>query len=76
MMKTRFTYTLLSYLLLPYALLHLLVRGRKQPAYLKHIGERFGFYAEAPDKPVIWLHAVSVGETRAAEPLVKALRKA
>jgi 3-deoxy-D-manno-octulosonic-acid transferase len=76
MSPARCAYTLLSYALLPYALLHLLVRSRKQPAYLKHIGERFGFYAEAPVKPVIWLHAVSVGETRAAQPLVKALRKA
>ncbi len=72
----RCAYTLLSYALLLYALLHLLARSRKQPAYLKHIGERFGFYAEAPAKPLIWLHAVSVGETRAAQPLVKALRKA
>ncbi|HXZ96043.1 MAG TPA: lipid IV(A) 3-deoxy-D-manno-octulosonic acid transferase [Burkholderiales bacterium] len=72
----RCAYTLLSYLLLPYALLHLVVRGRKQPAYLRHVGERFGFYALTPAKAVIWLHAVSVGETRAAQPLVKALRKA
>ena len=76
MIKTRFIYTLLSYALLPYALLHLLWRSRKQPAYLKHIGERFGFYTVVPAKPLIWLHAVSVGETRAAGPLVKALRKA
>jgi len=76
MSMARCAYTLLSYLLLPYALLHLVVRGRKQPAYLKHVGERFGFYTLTPAKPVIWLHAVSVGETRAAQPLVKALRKA
>ncbi len=78
MSPARCAYTLLAYALLPYALLHLLVRCRKQPAYLKHIGERFGFYAEAQEahtKPVIWLHTVSVGETRAAQPLVKALRK-
>jgi 3-deoxy-D-manno-octulosonic-acid transferase len=60
----------------PLILLRLLVRARKQPAYLRHVGERFGFYAEAPTRPVIWLHAVSVGETRAAEPLVKALEAA
>ena len=76
MSMARCAYTLLSYLLLPYALLHLVVRGRKQPAYLRHVGERFGFYALTPAKAVIWLHAVSVGETRAAQPLVKALRKA
>ncbi|HVS27112.1 MAG TPA: lipid IV(A) 3-deoxy-D-manno-octulosonic acid transferase [Burkholderiales bacterium] len=76
MIKTRFVYTLLTYAMLPFALLHLLWRSRRQPAYLKHIPERFGFYREAPGRPVIWLHAVSVGETRAAEPLVKALRQA
>ncbi|HSS47011.1 MAG TPA: lipid IV(A) 3-deoxy-D-manno-octulosonic acid transferase, partial [Burkholderiales bacterium] len=76
MIKTRFVYTLATYAMLPFALLYLLWRSRRQPAYLKHIPERFGFYREAPGKPVIWLHAVSVGETRAAEPLVKALREA
>ncbi|HSS47010.1 MAG TPA: lipid IV(A) 3-deoxy-D-manno-octulosonic acid transferase [Burkholderiales bacterium] len=76
MIKTRFVYTLVTSAMLPFALLHLLWRSRRQPAYLKHIPERFGFYREASGKPVIWLHAVSVGETRAAEPLVKALRQA
>jgi 3-deoxy-D-manno-octulosonic-acid transferase len=47
------------------------VAGRKQPAYCA-TGERFGFYGQT-GSPLIWLHAVSVGETRAAEPLVKAL---
>ena len=76
MSAARCAYTLLGYLLLPYALLHLLLRSRKQPAYLEHIGERLGYYTELPPKPVIWLHAVSVGETHAAQPLVRALRKA
>lgn len=67
-------YTALLVLLLPYVLLHLLWRGRKQPAYLRHWGERFGRYTARPLRPVIWLHAVSVGETRAAAPLVKALQ--
>lgn len=71
---SRWLYTLLVYLLLPYAALHLLWRGRRQPAYLRHWGERFGFFRASPNKPVIWLHAVSVGETRAALPLVKALQ--
>jgi len=38
-------------------------------------GERFGFYRTAPARPVIWLHAVSLGETRAAEPLLRALQQ-
>jgi 3-deoxy-D-manno-octulosonic-acid transferase len=68
-------YTLLLYLLLPYLLFHLGRRGRKQPAYWRHLGERFGRYRQRPDGPVIWVHAVSVGETRAAVPLIRALRE-
>lgn len=67
-------YTLLLYLLLPYILFHLLRRSRRQPEYLQHLGERFGFYPAAPVRPLIWLHAVSVGETRAAVPLVARLQ--
>ena len=72
---SRSAYTLLLWLLLPYVLFHLLWRARKQPEYLKHIGERFGRYAVHTDKPVIWLHTVSVGETRAAATLVQRLRE-
>jgi len=69
----RLLYTLLLALGTPLILLRLLWRARRQPAYMRHIGERFGFYREKPSRPLIWLHAVSVGEVRAAEPLVKAL---
>lgn len=77
----RFWYRLALWLLLPYVLLRLLWRARKQPEYLCHIGERFGRYA-AHDalghdaSPLIWLHAVSVGETRATQSLVARLRAA
>lgn len=71
----RLLYTLALYLLLPWAMLHLLLRSRRQPAYLQHVAERFGSFAENIRAPLIWIHAVSVGETRAAEPLVKALRE-
>jgi len=70
---SRNVYTFLLYLLLPFTPLKLLWRARKQPEYLEHWQERYGFYKIKPHKPVIWLHCVSVGETRAAEPLVKAL---
>jgi len=66
-------YRLLLWLLFPWALVHLWWRGRRQPGYRVHIAERFGWYPARPARPVIWLHAVSVGETRAAEPLVRAL---
>lgn len=77
----RLLYTLALWLLLPYVLLRLLWRARKQPEYLRHIGERFGRYAGHGDpahdgKPLIWLHAVSVGETRATQSLVARLRDA
>ena len=71
----RFAYGLLLYLALPFVLLRLGWRARRQPQYAQHMGERFGFYhGDSVPQPLIWLHAVSVGETRAAEPLVQALR--
>lgn len=75
----RLAYTLLIVVLLPWALLHLLWRARKQPEYLRHWNERFARYPDSTkgqtQAPVIWLHAVSVGETRAAQPLLAALRQ-
>ena len=71
---SRVLYSLMLYLLLPWALLHLVWRARKQPAYLEHVGERFGIFPDNLPSRVIWIHAVSVGETRAAEPLIKALQ--
>ncbi|HLD08756.1 MAG TPA: lipid IV(A) 3-deoxy-D-manno-octulosonic acid transferase [Methylophilaceae bacterium] len=69
----RILYTLLLYLLLPFTPLKLLWRSIRQPAYLQHWGERYGFYSGQTKKPLIWLHCVSVGETRAATPLVAEL---
>lgn len=70
----RVLYTLAIIALLPWAVLHLLWRARRQPDYLRHWGERFGSFGPAPAAPTIWIHAVSVGETRAAQPLVAALK--
>jgi 3-deoxy-D-manno-octulosonic-acid transferase len=75
MIKGRFIYSIVLWLLLPYVIFHLLWRARKQPEYLQHIAERFGFYKFASNKPIIWLHTVSVGETRAAASLIKRLRE-
>ena len=66
-------YSLLLWTALPFALVRLWWRGRKEPGYRRHVAERFGVYRARPRKPVIWLHAVSVGETQAAEPLVRLL---
>ena len=66
-------YQLLWHLLLPLAFIRLTWRARHSFAYLHHIPERLGF---GYDKPItqgsIWIHAVSVGETRAAQPLIEA----
>jgi 3-deoxy-D-manno-octulosonic-acid transferase len=69
----RFFYSLLLYLILPFVPLRLLWRSIKQPEYLLHWRERFGFYSLAINNPIIWLHCVSIGETRAASPLINAL---
>ncbi|MCP2040302.1 3-deoxy-D-manno-octulosonic-acid transferase [Neisseria sp. HSC-16F19] len=50
-------------------------RARLAPAYLHHWDERFGRPHPAPLQEAIWIHAVSVGETRAAEPLIHALQQ-
>ncbi len=67
-------YTLLWYLATPLVLLRLAWRARHQPGYLRHVPERFGFYRAGAAAPLIWIHAVSVGETRAAAPLIGALK--
>ena len=69
----RFLYCIALWLGSPLVWLRLLWRSRKQPEYLESIGERWGYYRQRPERPVIWVHAVSVGETRAAQPLVEAL---
>ncbi len=66
-------YSLVFYLAQPLIWLRLLWRARKQPEYLQHLGERYGFYAQRVPERLLWLHVVSVGETRAAEPLIVAL---
>ncbi|WP_332671327.1 lipid IV(A) 3-deoxy-D-manno-octulosonic acid transferase [Aromatoleum sp.] len=72
-MIARLPYTLLWILALPFVLLRLVWRARRQPEYLQHVAERFGHYRVRTVGPAFWVHAVSVGETRAAEPLVRAL---
>jgi 3-deoxy-D-manno-octulosonic-acid transferase len=61
---------------LPLVLLRLWWRGRREPGYRHGIAERFGRYSVAGGAKLIWIHAVSVGEARAAAPLVEALRAA
>lgn len=70
----RLVYTTIYYLLLPLILLRLLWRGHKAPAYRSRITERFGLFT-APNfqAPPLWVHAVSVGETIAATPMIRRL---
>jgi 3-deoxy-D-manno-octulosonic-acid transferase len=69
----RFLYNVLIYLLAaPVALAMHFWRGLRDPSYRERIGERFGFGAAVAGGP-IWIHAVSVGEVQAAEPLVRRL---
>jgi 3-deoxy-D-manno-octulosonic-acid transferase len=73
----RALYTLLGMAIAPLLPLRLLWRGRREPGYRIGIGERFGRYTgAATGGKRIWLHAVSVGETRAALPFVNALKAA
>ena len=79
MLNLRTIYSIALWLLLPYIFIRLAWRARKQPEYLKHIDERFGCYPQRSEnqnsiQPVIWLHAVSVGETRATQSLITRLQ--
>lgn len=69
----KLVYTLLMTLVALLLPLKLLWRGLKQPEYRQHVGERYGFYTQTVKAPVIWIHCVSVGETRATQPLILAL---
>jgi 3-deoxy-D-manno-octulosonic-acid transferase len=70
----RALYQLLLLLALPLLPFRLLWRGLRQPGYLMHVGERFGWYDTKAAPSLLWLHAVSVGEVRAAQPLLSVLK--
>lgn len=77
----RFLYTTVLYLSLPLIMGKLLWRSLRAPAYRKRWQERLGFFTLVPRSasavagPVIWVHAVSVGETLAAVPLIKSIQQ-
>ncbi|MGV2288784.1 lipid IV(A) 3-deoxy-D-manno-octulosonic acid transferase [Trinickia sp. YCB016] len=75
----RVIYRALWWIVAPLAVLRLFLRSRRERGYREHIDERFGRgKGRLPEDaaPLIWVHAVSVGETRAAQPLIAALMKA
>lgn len=69
----RLCYTLIALLLAPLLFVNWLMRGVRERAYWRHLGERLG---EAPRSagPTLWVHAVSAGEVQASAPLVTLLR--
>ncbi|MGY3259558.1 lipid IV(A) 3-deoxy-D-manno-octulosonic acid transferase [Pseudomonas chlororaphis] len=69
----RTLYTALFYLGLPLVAIRLWLRARKAPAYARRIGERFSWGLPAMQPGGIWVHAVSVGESIAAAPMIRAL---
>lgn len=74
MSARRLLYTLAWIVALPLVAAYLLRRSVHQPEYRQHWGERFLGRGARPGRgPVVWVHAVSLGETRAAMPLIDAL---
>ncbi|MBU4635394.1 lipid IV(A) 3-deoxy-D-manno-octulosonic acid transferase [Pseudomonas chlororaphis] len=69
----RTLYTALFYLGLPLVAIRLWLRARKAPAYARRVGERFSWGLPAMQPGGIWVHAVSVGESIAAAPMIRAL---
>ena len=75
---TRYFYSLVVWLIQPFLRRKLIKRGQQEPGYLEAIDERFGYYQGASnqqDDRLVWIHAVSLGETRTAAVLVTRLRE-
>ncbi|WP_286137720.1 3-deoxy-D-manno-octulosonic acid transferase [Polaromonas sp. C04] len=75
MSVVRSLYSLLMWLAQPLLRRKLARRGAAEPVYLQAVQERFGYYDAPLDTGFIWLHAVSLGETRTAAILIKQLRQ-
>ena len=71
----RYLYTFAMFLATPLLMLRLLARGVRSRPYHRRWPERFGFFDAPGFSGSLWVHAVSVGEVNAAEPLIKALRR-
>ena len=75
----RVLYSLLLYLAIPVILMRLLFRSLRAPNYLRRWAQRFGWFTPPPSfdpsLQTIWIHAVSVGETIAAAPMVRQLQR-
>jgi 3-deoxy-D-manno-octulosonic-acid transferase len=69
-------YSTLLAVSMPFILLRLWWRGRREPGYRRDVAQRLGRYELPRAEKLVWVHAVSVGEARAAAPLVRALQEA
>mgnify|MGYP001007058358 FL=1 len=72
----RALYSLLTWLAQPFLRRKLARRARAEPGYAVAVDERFGHYTVPADSGRLWIHAVSLGEARAAGILLEALRPA
>ena len=70
----RILYIIATYLALPIVFFHMLFKSINDLAYLQRIGERFGYYKGEKPLNILWVHAVSYGEVKAAIPLINKLR--
>ncbi len=68
-------YTLILCMLMPVVLGRLIWRGWRNREYWRRWGERFGRFSSPEMNSPIWIHAVSVGEVRAAQPLVREIKQ-
>jgi 3-deoxy-D-manno-octulosonic-acid transferase len=55
----------------PKLLFDRIIKGKRHPGFI----QRLGFRLPKADRPVIWIHAISVGEIKAAQPLFLELKK-
>jgi len=70
----RILYIIATYLALPIVFLHMLFKSFNDFTYLQRMGERFSYYKGEKPLNILWVHAVSYGEVKAAIPLIKKLR--
>ena len=70
----RILYIIATYLVLPIVFIHMLFKSFNDLTYLQRIGERLGYYKGEKPQNILWVHAVSYGEIKAAIPLINKLR--
>lgn len=71
----RYLYTVAMYVATPFIVWRLALRGLHYRGYFQRWRERFGYFPDPGFADCVWVHAVSVGEVNAAQPLIEALRR-